>query len=160
MESWGRQTVLSWSWSGSHNYSVQIADIACLPERCCSRSCSAKVSSSTPSFAHLNLYAAPDVMSLALSWEPQSSRPHVPTPLISTAGTTVTIKRKAAGFVSLMMQLGSLNCSGISFFFRTKSTRRKMFRKKVFLHKQGYFSWSWLLGDSRLQWEGLTKLCG
>lgn len=43
--------LLSWSWGGSHNYSVHTVDTARLPERCCSRSCTTNVSSSIPSFA-------------------------------------------------------------------------------------------------------------
>lgn len=50
-------------------------------------------------------------------------------------------KSKAAGFFSLMIQLGCLTSWRIPYFLRKKFTRRRVFRK-ICLHKQAYFSWN------------------
>lgn len=93
--------------------------------------------SSTSSSAHLNPRAAPDTTSFALSWESQGTRPHVLTPSISVAGTTVTTKSKAAGFVSLMKQIGSLDSWKISFFFKDKVYQKGSVQKKDLLAQTG-----------------------
>lgn len=134
VEGWGRQNTFPLVMEWQAQWQCSDCRTACLPERCCSRVCSAKMSLSTPPTAHLNPHAAPDTASFALSWVTRSKAP-CPYSFDFYAGTTVTTKSKAAGFISLMMQLGSLTSWSISYLLRKKPTRRRVFRRKICLHK-------------------------